>query len=787
MRALDRKLLRDLWQIKGQGLAIALVIGAGLAMFIAYLSNFDSLRRTQEAYYEHQRFGDVFARLKRAPRSLEPRLALLPGVAQADARVVVDVTLDLPQYDEPITGRLISMPVPRRPVLNDVYLRQGRFLDPGRSDEILLSEGFAEAHGLGPGDRLAAVINGRRRNLEIAGIALSPEYVYSVPPGELIPDDARFAIMWMERRALAAAYDMEGGFNDVSLRLSPGASADEAIARLDRLLEPYGGLGAYPRALQFSHWTLDMELTGLQTVGLILPVIFLAVAAFLLNVVLTRIVTVQREQIAALKALGYADREIGWHYVQWALLIALAGSAVGLAGGVWIGRGMSAIYNDFYRFPVLEYHLAPELVLGALVISQLGAVLGAQSAVRRAVSLPPAEAMRPEPPARYRPSVVERLGLQRWLTQPARMVLRNVERQPGRALASVVGIAFAAAMMVVGLFFVDAIDELLDVQFNVVQRQDVTVTFAEPRSARAFDELARLPGVLQLEPLRAVPARLRFGHRSRQVTVTGLRSRPQLNRVVDASLKPRRLPAEGLVISAKLARLLAIEVGDVVSLEVLEGARPVRRAVVSELVDEYMGLSVYMEIGALRRLMREGGTLSGAYLEIDEAAGGELYRRLKAAPAVVGVGIASATLQSFRDTLAQNILLMVFFNLLFAGTIACGVVYNAARVALSERSRELASLRVMGFTRGEISAILLGELAALTLLAIPLGLVMGYGLAALTTMAYDTELYRFPLVVSPRTYAAAALTVIGASVASGMIVRRKLDHLDLVAVLKTHE
>ena len=787
MRALNRKLLRDLWQIRGQGLAIAAVMGAGVAMFIMYLSTFQSLRLTQSAYYDRYRFADVFAGLKRAPLGLRDEIARLPGVAAADFRVVVDVSLDVPDLAEPATGRLISIPVPAEPMLNDVFLRRGRRPAPGHPDEVLVSEAFALAHELDSGSRVGAVINGRRRELEIVGIALSPEFVYTIRPGELMPDDRRFGVFWMERRALATAFDMEGGFNDLVLRLSPNASHEEVIARVDHLLAPYGGLGAIPRALQTSHWYLDSELTQLQTMGFILPMVFLAVAAFLLNVVLTRIVSVQREQIAALKALGYTNRELAAHYAAWGLAIATVGTLIGTAGGAWMGSGMTSIYNDFFRFPVLYYRLPGDVVVAALGVSFVAALLGAVSAVGHVVRLPPAEAMRPEPPARYRETWLERVGLKRWLSPPARLVLRNLARQPVRAATSIIGVALAVAMLILGTFFLDSIDVLMDLQFYVTQRQDVTVTFVEPRSARSLYELQRLPGVVAVEPLRAVPARLRAGPKSRQVSIMGLVERPRLNRVVDAVEGPVALPSSGLVLSLKLAEILGVKEGDPVTVEVLEGRRPIVTAPVTSVVEEYMGTSAYMEVDALRRLLHEGRTLSGAFLQADEAAAGALYARLKATPAVAGVSLKGSAIQAFYDTLAETFYVMIFFNLLFSSVIAFGVVYNAARVSLSERSRELASLRVLGFTRREISTILLGELGTLTLVGIPVGLLLGYLCAGALVLAFNTELYRFPLVVSSRTFAFASTAVAAAAGISALVVRRRLDRLDLVAVLKSRE
>jgi putative ABC transport system permease protein len=787
LSALNRKLLRDVLDMKGQAFAIAMVVAAGVAMFVMYLSNFDSLRRTQSAYYERQRFADVFAGLKRAPLSLRDRIAQIPGVTAVDARVVAGVTLDVPGLDEPASALLISIEAGQRPPVNDLFVRSGQWIDASRPDEVLASEGFMTANRLALGDRVGAVINGRLRRLTIVGVALSPEHVYNIRPGEIVPDDRRFATFWMERRALASAFDMEGGFNDVALALSPGASSDAVIAQLDRLLEPYGGLGAIPRALQLSHWTLENELSQLQTFGFILPLIFLSVAAFILNVALTRALALQRPQIAALKALGYANAALGWHYVKWALLIASLGVVIGAAAGAWLGQMIIGLYNQFFRFPVLLYRLSPEVVLAAAAMTLTAASLGAFAAVRRAVAIPPAEAMRPEPPAGYRRTLLERVFGAHRLGNAGRMVVRNIARHPFRAVASIVGVGFAAAILVVGFVFIDAMDSLITTQFSVAERQDVSVAFVEPRSPAARHALARLPGVIAVEPQRVVPVRMVAGHRHRNIAVTGVFPDATLRRIVDGRGRVISLPESGLVLSSLLADVLEVAAGDTVIVEAKEGRRPVRELPVTGLVDDVLGLSAYMDIDQLHDLMREGDVLSGASLLVDPNEESTLSSELKLLPAVAGAGFKRAVIRNFRETLAANMNVSILFNVIFAGIIAFGVVYNAARVSLSERSRELASLRVLGFTRAEISLILLGELALLTLAALPVGGLLGYGMATLVVQALDSEVYRFPLVVSRAAIAWAFLTIIAAAFISALIVRRRLDTLDLVAVLKIRE
>jgi putative ABC transport system permease protein len=784
---LDRKLLRDLWEMKGQAVAIAAVMAGGVTMFVTYISNFESLQRTRAGYYETARFGDVFASVVRAPARLEDRLAALPGVEAVATRVVVDVTLDVPGMAEPASGRLVSIPANGRPLLNDVHLRRGRWIDPDRPDEILASELFAEAHGFVPGDSIAAIINGRRRALTIVGIALSPEYVYAIRPGELFPDRRRFGVFWMGHQALAAAFDMEGGFNDVSLTLARGASVDDVVDRLNRLLAPYGGRGAIPRAEQISAWTLENELRQLQTFGFLLPAIFLAVAAFVLNVALTRALALQRPQIAALKALGYTNRELAWHYVKWGLIIAAVGALAGVAGGGWLGSGLIGLYNNYFRFPVLDYHLSTNLAAWAVAGSLVVAALGAQSAVRRAVAVPPAEAMRPESPARYRVSFVERSWRGLRLPMATRMILRNLERQPIRTVISITGIAFAAAILLVGLSFLDVMDVLINQQFGETMRQDATVVFVEPRSSRARHDLRHLPGAMDVERMRAVAVRMRAGHRTRTLAITGLPDEPRLGRVVDRSSRTVALPPDGVVLSRMLGGILGVEPGDPLQVEVLEGSRPVRDVRVASLVDDTLGLQAYMRADALGRLLGEGDVMTGAALTLDRAELERFYADVKAMPVVAGVALKEMALRNFRETMAETMNLQIFFNVLFAGIIAFGVVYNSARISLSERSRELASLRVLGFTRAEISLILLGELAVLTVAALPVGAAVGYALGALIMLGFNNEVYRLSFVVSMGTVAWSFLVVIGAAFLSGLAVRWRLDRLDLIAVLKTRE
>jgi len=553
MKALDLKLFRDLWHMRSQVLAIAAVIMGGVATLVMSLSTYDSLYGTRERFYREYRFAQVFASLKRAPEPLAERLRAIPGVEQVETRVVAGVKLELEGFTDPMTGLLLSLPDSGEPLLNTLHLKRGRMVQPYSGDEVVLSDTYADAHHLEPGDKLAAIINGKRKQLTIVGVALSPEFVYQIAPGAMFPDFERYGVLWMGRHALAAAYDMEGGFNDVSLTLAHGVKEQDAIDRVDAVLATYGGTGAYGRKDQFSNRFLDEELKQLWTTATVFPAIFLGVAAFLLNVVVSRLVATQREQIAILKAFGYRHLAIGWHYVKLVLVMTLVGVAGGVALGAWFGKSLANVYMEFYRFPYLDYELRPGVILIALAVSALAGVSGTLFAVNRAIRLPPAEGMLPETPMVYRATVVERIGLQKWFAQPSRMILRHIERRPVKSLLTVFGIACGCGLMMVGNYQKGAIDFMVDVQFRQASREDLAVTFIDPTSGKALHELQALPGVRHVEGFRDVPAILRFQHHRYRSAIYGIQPEGQLHRSLDSKLRPIYVPPGGVVLTDHLA------------------------------------------------------------------------------------------------------------------------------------------------------------------------------------------------------------------------------------------
>ena len=788
MKSLDRKLLRELWRLRGQAFAVAIVVASGVAVLVMSLSTLEALDVTTAAYYERNRFADVFANAVRAPRAVAERVATLPGVQSVDARISRYATLDIEGFAEPVIGRLVSIPERGEPTLNQLVLRSGRWIRPNAHDEVLLNESFAEAHRLAPGSRFSALINGHRRTLDVVGTALSPEFVYALGPGALMPDDKRFGIVWMGREALESAFDLKGAFNDLAVALLRGADPETVIGGIDVLLETYGGVRAIARADQLSNWFVMNEIEQLRTMSTIMPAIFLAVAAFLSYMVLTRLIATERSEIGLLKAFGYSHWEISWHYTKLVIAVAIVGIAIGSVLGAVFGFVNTRQYAEFFRFPLLIYRPSPSAFVIAALVSVGITTAGALAAVRSAAALPPAEAMRPPQPTVYRRTRLGSLRVLARLDQPTRIALRQLGRWPFRSAFTSLGIAMSLGLLIMGLQWGDMIKDMAQRYFFDTQRQSMTIGLTEPQGMVAIESFRHLPGVLAVEPMRIVGADFSVGTRRHRGGITGISPAAALQPVHDdVTGRDVAVPPDGLVMSTRLARKLGVGVGDSVWVDVQTGRRPSVRLPVSALFETLIAMPVYMDLGALNRLLEEPPSLEYVSLLVDRTAEPALFKTLKALPSVGSIMVKRAAIDSFYATIGEQMLIYTTIFALFAGALGFGVAYNSARISLSERGRELATLRVLGFTRGEVSYILLAEVALLIVVALPVGCLVGRGLTELIAYLLDTELFRIPVVIEPSTYGLGVLLTLAATATSAEVVRRRIDRLDLIRVLKTRE
>ncbi|MDJ0788287.1 MAG: FtsX-like permease family protein [Myxococcota bacterium] len=788
-RALDRKLLRDLWRLRAQVASIAFVIASGIALLVMSLSAVEALRESADAYYERCRFGNVFASVKRAPLYLQRRIEEIPGVQSVQLRIGAQAVLDLEGFAEPLMGRLVSVPEGEQPILNRLVLRSGRFVAAGRTNEVVVNESFAQAHGLQPGDSISAVINDRKRELRIVGTAMSPEFIYVLPPFALVPDKARFGILWMGRKALEAAYGQEGSFNDLSLTVLRDADTRPIIRQLDALLEPYGSTGAIDRRDHLSAWFVTNELKQNEATARILPTIFLLVAAFLTNAVLSRLIATERSEIGLLKAFGYSSAQVGAHYAKLVVAIVLLGIALGWVLGAVLGRISTGLYAENLNFALLIYRPGPSsFLIGALV--SLAVALGATfRAVRGAALLPPIVAMRPPAPPVFRRRRGGGGRLRSWIDEPTRILIRQILRWPRRSAVTALSFAGAVGLMILSLQFTDAIDALAATHFGEALREDLALGFVDPKSTTVLSDVERLPGVLAAEPMRFVAADLSSGYRTHRGAVIGVGADSRMTRIFDVERGPLPVPPSGLVLSESLADKLGVRVGDDVWVRVLEGERLLRSVQVANVFGSYIGTAAYMDIVALNRMLGDRPMVEYVNALIDEDRLPALMARLKNLPAVSTVALKHVAVASFHEIVAASLMVFVGFFSAFSFALGFGVTYNAQRIALSERGRELATLRVLGFSRHDALYILLGETLLLVCVALPIGCVVGWVLTAIFVNAsgFQTEMMRLPLEIQASTYGLSVLFLLLASLVSGAAMKRQVDHLDLISVLKTRE
>jgi putative ABC transport system permease protein len=786
VKALDRKLLRDVWRLRSQVLTIALVIASGVGGFIGSLCAHTSLAQLRDGFYESARFAHVFAPVRRAPRALLRRLRDLPGVVDLDATIAAPTTITLPGVSDLMTGQIVSLPPAADVGMNRVVLDHGRWVEPDDRRGVLLSRTFARARGIEPGDRLSLLMNGRREDVIVQGIATSPAFVFAASRGGF-SDDTRFGVVWMPEERLEAAYDLRGAFNLLSVRLTDDSRLRPVIDALDRLLGPYGAAGAYGRADQLSHKVLTQEINEQRVFGTVLPAVFLLVAAFLLHVLITRHIATERTQLAALKAMGYGGGAIARHYFAFTGLIMLSGAALGVLVGYAFGDWMTGLYARVFSFPEPRFTLQAPVVLAAVLITLLAGTAATASAVRAVMKLPPAEAMRPPAPARFRRTLLERLNFGRLLPVPARMVVREIERRPVRAALITIGIASSVAIVIAGTWWGDAFDELVDTELFRRDRADVMLALNEPASVTALQDIRRLPGVLVAEPARVVAVRLRHGPRDYRTALQGLDPGARLHRVQGADRRDVPLGDGVLVLTDRLAHVLGVRPGDAVDVEPLEGTRRARRRFVAAESGDLMGMNAYVSRRDAARLVGEEDTFNLARVRVDAGSDAAFFSAVSATPGIAAAGDKRRMVANFRANQQHNLLMFAAILSVFAACIAVGVIYNAGRISLAEQAWELATLRVIGLTRAEVSWTLLGQLAAQMAIALPLGWAAGHALAALILDLISSEEFRIPLVVALDTYLLAGMVMVGAGCITALIVRRRIDHLDLIGVLKTRD
>lgn len=786
-QALNKKMWRDLWLLKTQTLTTAILITCGVSLLVSEWSAYRSLQYARDSYYRDYNFADLFADFKRA--SLEPlrQIAKVPGVRQVVPRLSIEGLVNIPGKSDPAVGRFISVPSGSQPPLNRLHLRKGRFPMDATEVEVVVHEGFAVANGLKPGDRFGIIVQGQSEIVRIVGIGLSPEYVYALSPSAPLPDDLHFGIFWLTEKTLQRLLKMISGYNSLVAKIDPSASKNEVTAAIDRILKPYGSLGAYGRDRQISNMFVEDEISQQRVSSIFIPAIFLAIAGFLINIIASRLISLHRPQIASLKALGYTRAEISVHYLKLVFIMTLIGTLPGLGVGAWLGSWMSSTYESYFRFPVLHFTISLAATFIGLIAGILPGLLGAAASVRSVFKMAAAEAMRPLSPPAFHTRLIENLKLQRLLRPTGRMVIRNLIQRPLRFGMVILSLSLALAIVIAAGSWADMVDFLLKTQFQRIQREDISVSLIRPRSASVLQELSRMPGVISVEGFRTIAVRMRYLNHKRELQLTGWPESYKMRELLDQNLKPIHLTPSGILLSRFFEKSWQVKRGDLIQLEPLEGTNKTFHVTVAGFTDELIGIGLNMRISEIWKLMGEEPGYNVVVMKADPRKLNELYVGLKGSPEVGAVNLKNALYQGFNTSFGQVIRTTTLVLMTASVLIALGIIYNSVRVSFSERSWELASLRVLGFERSEVTWVLLLEVSTQVVLSLIPGCYLGLWLTHLSMRLIHTESFAFPVVIEAATYARALLAVLLAFVASCFVVYRMTGRLNPAEALKARE
>jgi len=792
VRMLDRKLLREIGGAKGLLLAITSIIAIGVSCYVCMQSAYLNLSLAKQRYYRQCRMGDFWIDLKKAPEAELRQVADIPGVAIMQPRIQFLATMDVPRATEPINGIVLSLPERRETIVNDIVLRRGSYFTDRRDNEVIVNATFAEARGIHPGQYIHVLLNNRRQELFVVGTALSSEFAYLLGPGAMMPDPQHFGVLYIKHHYAEEVFDFNGAANQVVGRLEPAYRdhPERVLREAERLLEPYGVLATTPLKLQASNQYLSNEIAGLASMATILPVVFLTVAALVLNVLMTRLARQQRVVVGTLKALGYSNTQVFFHFLKFGSVVGIAGSVLGSILGYLFATGMTHVYNQYFEFPDLVSAFYAHTHLVGLAVSLACAIAGTMHGARSMLKLHPAEAMRPAPPRRGGAIFLERFAtIWNRLSAGWRVAIRSIVRHRFRTAAGVFAAAMGAGLLVAGFMMNEAADYMVDFQFHRVSRSDVDLVFKGAQGEEVLTELKQLPGVDLVEPQLNVGCTFVNGAARRKGGIIGVLPDAQLTMPRDRDGQRLRIPDTGLVVNRRLAEILDVGPGDDLTIVPVEGDRHPLSVPVAEITDSFMGLAVYADIHFLSRLRDEEFAVSGAQLKTvnNREEINQLYRELKQLPAIESITSRRHMVNMLTDTIIQNQRVMIFMLVFFSGAVFFGSVLNSSMVSLAERSREVATLGALGYTPWEIGGMFLRETMVVNLLGALLGLPIGYGLTELTAYGFNNDLLRLPVVTAPWIWWWTIGLSIAFSLAAHAIVQWRIYCMDLLESLKVKE
>lgn len=785
MKVLAKKLWRDLNDLKGQVFTLAILVVCGVAVLVSSWSSYQSLELSQKDYYQRFNFADIFIDFQRAPKEVLEQVQKIPGVEQAEGRIIDDALLEIPGQLEPGLGRFISWN--KNQQLNQIYLIEGRWPEHGAEVEVLVHQSFAKAHNYHVGDRLSASFKGKKTTVQISGIGLSPEYIYALSPVSIFPDDQHFGIFWVLSEELEQLAQMQGSINNIVTSISADSSIGAIKMSLDLLLDQYGTLGAYDRSKQMSNLFIQDEIREQKSMAAVIPTIFVLVGAFILNIVMSRLISLHRSQICILKAMGYSSFQLSLYYLKLITFILVLGIVPGLLLAEGIGRYYTFLYGRYFHFPHMEFKITMESFLMGFGSGLLPGWIASLRSLLQVYKMAPAEGMRPPSPPNYRMNLAEKRGLIKLNNIFNRMIYRDLFFRPWRLTAAVIGISGAVAIIVTGNFWVDIVNFMIKRQFYEMNREDLEVQLLYPRSYDILNEVRMLPGVIYVEGARSVPVRMRFKSEAHETRILSFNKQSQLRTIIGESGKSIPLPENGVLLSSIFKNKYELQLGQSLEFEILRGQKHVFTLPISGFVDDLMGSSAYIGVDLMNKLIKEESSFDVLFMKVDSSKIDSLYAKLKSSLHVGSVTVKTLLLNSFKKTVAEMISVFTSILMVFSVAISGAIIFNISRITFSEKNWELASLRILGFGIGTVFNLLFVYIGVQVLMALLPGVFLGYFLSFASIHFLHTDTLVFPLVIEPKTYGVSIVAVILTYLISGLFVYGKVKKINMSEALKARD
>ncbi|BCZ44916.1 ABC transporter permease [Clostridium gelidum] len=787
MNILFRNLLRDIKKSKGQFISILIIVVLGVTFYTAINSAFKNLSNSSSEYYSEYRLADIWVDLYSAPMGIKEKVDSIPNVKTATGRIIKDASINI--LEENATLRFITLPDIKKDIVNDVVIKSGRYFSEDDSNQCLLDEDFFKANNLNLGEYIYPIISGNKVKLKIVGCVKSPEFVYTLKDAsEIMADNKRFGIIYIKQSFGEAIFDFKGSINNLSIQISNGSDVKTVKDDVKKALKNYGVKNVIDREEQTSSKMISEKIKGLKSMGGTFPVIFFMVASVIIYIMMGRMVESQRTQIGVLKAVGFTNMQVLAYYMSYSAMIALIGSFIGSILGTYMGASMTKLYNQYFNLPLGGIKIYSEFVIPAFILTLFFCLFAGYHSCKAIFKIMPSEAMRQKSPESGKKIVIERINLI-WIniSYLGKIIVRNLFRYKKRALLTSLGVIFSSAILLVALSMGDSMDFMIQQQYGNIQNYDIKVKFSKLMSIEDLNNIKNITHIKELEPVLETGVEISNGWKHKDVGFTAQIKEPQMYKVEDKSGNAISLPQNGILISEKLANTLGIKVNDSVNIKFYFPGKEKKEMVVKGIIVQYLGLSTYTSMDNLNSILGEGTIASSAVLKLDNTnAENEVKDKLRNMPNVMSVDSKTDSLNALLKTMgAMQASIGVYIML--AGILLIAVLYNIATINIFERQRELATLKVLGFSNNEVKKLIFNENYIIVIFGMIVGLPFGKWLGASLMASSSTDAYTIPYVVEFKTYIIAIILTLLFTAITNLTLMRKIKALDMIEVLKNKE